>query len=148
MNQNKLSFDIETFKTHSNRIMLCTLLLLHNTAFDFKGHKFGHCIISPENSSISHNTRFVDSDGNEVEHKESFGNLQIIGNVVLDKDGKDLTIAHTIISTDLSADQWCAESLFHIDAFSDKAPKYLCKKLVIPENICISELFKLIESAA
>ena len=96
--KNKIYFDRDLFEAQSNRIMLCTLLLLHNTSFDFKGHKLGSCVISPENHSISHNARFVDADGKAVEHKESFGKLQITGNVVLNKEGKDLAISHTIRS--------------------------------------------------
>lgn len=106
---NKLRIDQDLFLKQSDKITLCTLLLLHNATFDFKGHKLGHTEISTNKESISHNTKFVDADGNEVEHIESFGNLQITGWVVLNNNGKDSRMGHPIMSTNLDAESWCAD---------------------------------------
>lgn len=148
LSQNKISFDKDKILTESNRITLCVLLLLHNSKFDYKGHKLGYCSISPEKESISHNTNFIDNDGNKIDIHESFGNLQILGHVVLKKDGKDLTIAYPIMSTDLDVKEWCSETLFNIEPLGETNSKHLCNRLKLGKDLIISENFKLIDESA
>lgn len=145
---NDIKIDDEKFHVQSDKVTLCTLLLFHRATFDFKGHKAGMCQISSEKSSISYNTRFVDADGNEVENNETYGNLQIGGTVILDKDGKDLSIGHTVMSTDLKVDDWCEDSLFVIEPFSDQTPQLMCKRVKLDNELSISGNFKLTQIVA
>jgi hypothetical protein len=144
---NKLLIDKDLFLKQSDKITLCTLLLLHNATFDFKGHKLGYTQISTEKESISHNTKFVDADGNEVEHIESFGNLHVTGWVVLNNNGKDVTMGHTIMSTNLDAETWCVKELFHIEPFNDDMPNHMCKRIKLKGDLTISDCFRIGEIA-
>lgn len=148
LTKNKISFDEQAFRSLSDKITLCTLLLFHNAEFDFKGHKKGSCHISSEHSSVSHNVRFVDPEGNEIEHKESFGNLAISGSVTIRKDGKDLSIGHCVMSTNLPAELWCADDLFHIEPLSENAPGHLYKKLKLQVDLRINNDFQLCQTGA
>jgi hypothetical protein len=140
---NKLIIDQDLFLKQSDKITICTLLLLHNATFDFKGHKLGYTKISAEKESISHNTRFVGADGNEVEHIESFGNLHVSGCVVLNDEGKEMTVCHTLMSTNLDVETWCVNELFHIEPFNDDLPNHMCKRIKINGDLTISECFKI-----
>ena len=141
--ENNLTHNKDTIEAQSNKIAMSVILLLHKSEFDIKGHKPGYCSVSPEKESISHNVRHVDKDGNDVEFEESFGKLQVNGYVVLDKNGTDLTVSHPIMSTELDAEDWCSETLFHIEPFSDQIPNHLCKRLKITDDLCVTEDFKL-----
>lgn len=143
LKNNKIIFDEQLLRTLSNKITICTLLLFHHSEFDFKGYKLGRCKISSEKESVSHNMRFVDADGNEVEHKEDFGNLSVQGTITLKKDGKDLSIAHCIMSTELDAEIWCSEALFYIESFSEEITNHMCKRLKLDVDLCINENFQL-----
>jgi len=148
LNKNHIIFDEAVLRHHSDKITVCTLLLFHHSEFDFKGYKPGQCEISPEKESISHNVKFVDADGNDIEHVETFGNLSVRGTITLEKDGKDLSIAHSVMETNLSAERWCAEELFHIEPFSEEMPSHMCKRLKLDVDLCINNDFQLSRTSA
>ena len=79
--------------------------------------------------------KFVDVDGNPVEHIESFGNLSVQGTVTLNHDNRDLNIAHTIMSTSLSAEEWCDNSLFELDVSEHG---FCYKKLILDNNLFLN----------
>lgn len=122
LKNNKVTFDEACLRSLSDKITICTLLLFHKSEFDIRGHKKARCEIAPEKESISHNMRFVDVDGNEVEHQEFFGKLSIRGAVTLKNDGKDLGITHDVMSTNLNVESWCSERLFRIEPLSQDIP--------------------------
>ncbi len=142
--QNKLNYVYDDFIKHSNCLVLSTLLLLHNATFNFKGYKAGYCQIHPEKESISYKNKFVDVDGNPVEIEQSFGKLCVYGSVILNKDGQDLTVSHTIMSTNLDVEKWCDDSLFEIEPLTDKTPDYLVKRIKFKDNLSMSKSCKLI----
>ena len=143
LKKNRLEFNESVLRKLSDKIAICILLLFHHSEFDFKGYKLGRCKISSEKESISHNVKFVDADGNDVDHDESFGNLSVTGTVTLEKDGKDLSIAHAIMATNLSSEIWCSDELFHIEPFSEEIPNHMCKRLKLDVDLCLNEGFKL-----
>lgn len=143
ISHNKLNFDNEALNENYERIILCVLLLLHNSQFDCGTIKPAYCHITSEKLSISHNTRFVDKDGNEVEITESFGTLQVNGHVVLDNNGKELTIGFPVLSTTLAAEIWCDPASFVIEPLSPEAPRYLCKRLKLDGDLLLNERFQL-----
>ena len=148
INHNKFKCDEALFVNQSNKITLCILLLLHNAEFDYKGYKPGYCKISSEHSEISHNIRWVDKDNNPVDLNESFGNLDIKGHVVVKNGDKDVTVAHTVATTNLKAEDWCEEQLFNIEPKSEHTPEYLCKRLNLDQDLLISSSFKLTSAHA
>lgn len=143
LKKNQIDFDEPGLRALSNRITICTLLLFHHSVFDFNGKKKGQCEISSENGSISHNVRFVDVAGNQVEHHETFGNLHVKGTVNVEKDGEELSISHTIMSTNLASQDWCSDELFKIEPMSKETPNYMCKRLMLDTNLCINTNFQL-----
>ena len=147
LHKNHISFDEDKILAQADKITLCVLLLLHNSKFDYKGHKLAYCTITPEKESVPYNTNFGDKDGNKIDIDKSFGNLQVLGNVILNKDGQDLTIAYTIITTELDAEEWCSERLFNIKPLEKTNLEYLYKHLKLGENLVISEDFKLIDKS-
>jgi hypothetical protein len=143
LKQNKIKFDEATLRSLSNKITVCVLLLFHHTEFDFKGYKLGRCKISPEKESISHNVKFVDVDGNEVFHEESFGNLSVQGTITVEMNGKEVPISHSVMATNLSAEEWCSSDLFYIEPLSKDVPNYMCKRLKLDVDLCINDDFQL-----
>ncbi|WP_421921177.1 hypothetical protein [Marinifilum sp.] len=144
--KNNFEIDISDFRKQSNYFTLCTLLLLHNTVFSFKGYKDGYCKISPEKNTIySYDKTTLDENDTEVEAFESFGNLNILGYVTLPRDGKDVTIVQTIMSTNLKAEKHCDESLFQIESsFHGDRSGNIIRLLELNENIKISQNRQLI----
>lgn len=136
---NKLNINEEELLKHSDKIAACVALLLHDTTFEYGAHKQGYCKVSCEKTSISFNQKFVDQDGNPVEHKESFGNLQVLGHVVLEKDGKDLTVCYPMMTTSLSAEDWCDEDMFVIEPITEDHPNYLHRKIIFDQALCFTE---------
>lgn len=140
---NKFSVNESNILKNSDKIALCVMLLLHDATFEYGAHKQGFCKISCDNTSISHKQRFIDADGNPVEHEESFGKLQVLGYVILDKDGKDLTVCYPLMSTNLSAEDWCDDEMFVIEPLSEDHPLYLQKKIDFEKNLYFTEAGKI-----
>lgn len=127
--KNKLAFDKDEFLAQGDRITVCILFLLHDTEFEFGGPKPGYCRVSCEKLSIAHNVRFVDGEGNPVDHSESFGQLQVQGHVVVAYKDSEVTVCYPLMVTNLEVEEWCDESLFKIEPISEKAPNYHHKKV-------------------
>lgn len=140
---NKLDVNEVNILNHGDRIVACVVLLLHETTFEYGAQKQGYCRVSCEKTSISHNQRFIDQDGNPVEHIESFGNLQVLGHVILDKDGKDLTVSYPLMTTNLSAEIWCEDEMFVIEPLAEDLPYYLHKKISFDMPLCFTDSGKI-----
>ncbi len=124
---NDLNFDESKFLLQGRILTLCILMLLHNCKFDFNGHKLGFSKISCEKTYIPYNMKIINSDRSISQHIESFGNLQIIGSIIVDNDGKDLTISYPLMTTDLKVEECCNENLFLIKPIDKTYPQLLYK---------------------
>jgi len=136
---NKLNVNEAEILTYSDRICACVALLLHDATFEYGAHKQGYCKVSCEKTSIPYYQRFIDQHGAPVEHKESFGNLQVLGHVVLEKDGKDLTVCYPLMTTNLSVEDWCDDEMFVIEPITEDHPNYLYKKIIFGQDLCFTE---------
>lgn len=136
---NKLNVDESELQKYSDRMASCVALLLHEATFEYGAHKQGYCKLSCEKTSISYNQKFVDQDGNSLEYIELFGNLQVLGYVVLDKDGKDLTVCYPLMTTNLPAEDWCDEGMFVIEPITEDQPNYLHRKIVFDQQLVFTE---------
>ncbi|MBW4422301.1 MAG: hypothetical protein KME13_24320 [Myxacorys californica WJT36-NPBG1] len=143
LHQNCFEFDEAQFRSKESKITLCILLLFHKTSFKFNSHKLGYSNISCDKPSIAHNVRLVDSNGNEVRYEETFGNLQISGNIILDTDGKDLQYRYPLISTNLKVEDWCDETLFSIEPLNQDNPDFLWKRVHLDSDLFLNNDFKL-----
>lgn len=140
---NKILVNEKKVFEQSDRITVCVMLLLHESKFEYGAHKQGYCRISCDKPSISHNQKFVDKDGNPVELEESFGSLQVQGHVVLEKEGKDLTICYPLMTTELDVEDWCDEGLFVIEPLTESLPHYLHKKVKLDDALYFTDEGKL-----
>lgn len=147
LHKNNLEFDQEKFLAQGDRLIVCILFLLHETEFEFGGPKPGYCRISCDKLSIAHNVRFIDDEGNPVEHSETFGNLQVQGHVVVAWNDSEITICYPLMVTDLDVEKWCDKSLFVVEPLSDQAPEYLCRKVQF-DNLTINGEGKLSAAGA
>lgn len=136
---NKLELNEDLFLAQSEKIILLLLLVMHEAEFKYGGKVPGYCKISCEKTFISHNQRFVDTEGNLVEVEESFGCLQLLGYVVVPKDGKDLTVCYPVIATDLKVDSVCDESIFTVEPLSDEHPNILFKRANFEQELIFKE---------
>lgn len=136
---NGLKVNEGLFLAQSEKIILLLLLIMHEAEFKHGGRVPGYCRISCERTSISHNQRFIDSDGNPVDIEESFGHLQLVGHVVVPKDGNDLKVCYPILVTQLKVEAACDESLFVIEAFSSEHPNMLCKKAKFEQDLILTD---------
>jgi hypothetical protein len=146
--ENKLTYDRQKLAQQADRISLCILALLHDTRFDFNGHKLGNCAIAADSLAISHGVTYLDEHGKEVPNPESFGHLQLHGHVAAQYNGGDVQVAYTVFQTSLDALSWCDDSLFAIEYSTAGEQMFAWRKLDTSGAIGISEAFKLVRVAA
>jgi len=144
LQKNKINFNESYLRLISDKVTICTLLLVHKSNFDIKGYRLAHSEIACEESYILHNVKFVDVHGKEVEHNQAFGNLSIRGCVTLESN--ELTICHTIMSTTLDTELWCSESLFKIEPLSEEMSNHMCKRIKLDVDLTLDNQFKLTAS--
>lgn len=137
--QNDIKMNEDKFREQSEKFMLAVLLLMHEVEFHYGASEPGSCAISCENISISHNQQFVDPEGNPVERKETFGNLQLLGHVVVPKGDKGLSVCYPILCTSLDTETNCHISIFKIEALSNLNPNYLVKKADFNQVLAFTE---------
>lgn len=135
----KLKVCEDDFINQQQRITLCILLLIHDAKFKFGGGKQGYCTLSCEKTELPYGVKYVDPEGNPVEDTQTFGNLQINGHVVVDKDGRDLQVCYPLMSTDLEAVSWCEDNLFVIEPLSQEYSQHLYKKIKFDGDLVFSE---------
>lgn len=142
---NKMTFNEQDILNQSDRIMLCVLPLIHNTKYDFKGHKNGTCSIGCEKNSIPFDMTFINENGVLVEIKESFGNLQINGTVPTINKEHEIMVSFPVITTNLDVEKWCDNSLFTID---EREGRYKLKVVNFDGSVGINQKFNLIKQNA
>jgi hypothetical protein len=135
----KLTVDKEAFLAQSDKITLCILLLIHDAEFKFGGYKPGLCKLSCEKTAFPHNVNYVDVDGNPVDVEDNYGKLQIQGHVIINKDGKDLTVCFPLMSSDLDAEKWCDGSMFCIEPLSEEHSQHIYKKIKFDGDLVITD---------
>lgn len=140
---NKLDVNIAKILEYSDKITICVMLLLHNTKFEYGILNQGYCKISCENPSIPYNQVFIDKDGNPIEHKDSFGSLQVLGYVELDSDGKPLVACYPLMTTNISAEKWCDEDMVTIEQIGEHSPDYLYRKIMFDSHLYFNDSEKI-----
>ena len=140
---NELTINENEFIKNADKIILCVLLLLHDSEFNFDGYKFGYCKLSCNKTFILHTQNLVDQNGNKIDYSESFGTLQLHGYVILDKNGKDITISFPLMTTDLLVDEWCDNTLFNLTALDETHPNLLHKIVNFDQELNFNSEWKI-----
>lgn len=135
---NELTVNENEFLKNTDKLIVCVLLLLHDSEFDFDGYKFGYCKLSCEKTFILHTQNLVDQNGNKIDYFESFGTLQLHGYVTLNKNGKDTTISFPLMTTNLLVDEWCDDALFNLKALDETHPNLLHKIINFDQELNFS----------
>jgi hypothetical protein len=140
---NKILLDDALIYQQGDKVMLCVLLLLHNTEYDFKGHKKGYCKISCEKTGLLLGLKYLDEAGKVISINESFGMLALNGHVAVSNNGSDVTVCFPIVSTTLQAEDWCDQSLFSIGPNQPGDNSLLFRRVELDQNLSIGSNFKL-----
>ncbi len=143
LDTNGFSYNREAIALRSNKITLCILLLMHMAEFSYKALKNGVCQIRSAEETVLVNQRAVDTNGTEVELNQSFGKLSLVATVHIHELEKPLSVSHTIMSTDLDAEDWCDEGLFVVEPITPEHSHVLWRRLVLGDELRISSDFRL-----
>lgn len=114
LHKNNFPIEKDVIMTQRAKIILCVMLLMHRSEFDFYGIYPVRCIIS-----------------------DSFGHLGV-GVLVpfIHKDGGISWASYEIFSTDLSPKEFCDESL-EVEESSPDQPGEIVRKLNFDQDLCL-----------
>lgn len=112
LSQNGLTFDEKNIVDNFDKITLCILVLLHNTAFNINSHRPARCEVSCDKVAVIRNMNAVNESGEVVVINEEFGCLNINGLIPILNNGNEINICYSLFSTNLRVDYWCDSTLF------------------------------------
>jgi hypothetical protein len=102
LKSNRLVFDEHAISKQRSTVILCVMLLMHQTSFEFSDDAKGECRIALEHPNTS-----------------EFGELQVMGTVsVTMPDGAVVSWGFPVFISGLQAVDYCDDSLFRNHAFS------------------------------
>lgn len=127
---NNLEIDATKILKYSDKIEICTMLLLHDATFEYDNHTPGYCKISCENRYVLQDETFVDA-----EYKKSFGNLQVSGHIVVDVDGKNTDMCYTLMQTNVPVEKWCDDDMFVTELITENGHDFLRKKILLDSSL-------------
>lgn len=106
LKHNKLAFDENAIVSQKPTIILCVMLLMHQSRHEFDETATGDCQIATEHASV-----FKEMP---PEHQgEGFGELQVIGSIgCIRPDGSPFSVAYPVFQSGLKAVDYCDDSLF------------------------------------
>lgn len=115
LHKNKFIFDEDAIMVQREKIILCVMLLMHHTQFDFGESPLGKCGISSD-----------------------FGSLDVWAEIPIKvKDGGIGWASYQIFTSDLSPDKFCDESLFVVEELLPDQPGKFVKKLNFNQDLCL-----------
>ncbi|UZE21861.1 hypothetical protein LOY67_17595 [Pseudomonas sp. B21-056] len=109
---NKLNFDERAVLEQQPNIVLCVMLLMHQSTYDFGDGAMGECMITAECPSVT--LGFPADFG-----APGFGDLQVSGMVRADVGGRSIGLAFAVFSSGLRVSELCDESLFSVKVLSE-----------------------------
>lgn len=115
LQHNKLMFDEATIIAQQPTIILCVMLLMHQTKFILENGATGECRMCVEN------TRVVNGQGAPSEDiGADSGEIQVLGMVSLVRpDGSPLEVSYPIFLSGLKTIDCCDDSLFSNNVFPE-----------------------------
>ncbi|MBV7571787.1 hypothetical protein KW846_03655 [Pseudomonas sp. PDM32] len=138
LKSNDLVFDEKAIRAQQSGIIICVMLLMHQTAYDFGGDALGSCQISAENNAVM--------NGFPLELKENtFGELQVVGNVscaVPQGNGDVLDLEFQVFKSGLRVLDYCNVSLFTQRPIAE-APEYSRIVVNLDQHLVFTEGGKL-----
>lgn len=104
LRMNKLAFDENAVLAQKPTIILCVMLLIHQTTFPFEEKKTGKCCIGVDRSR-----------GTAPDYgSQTFGTIDVQGMVdIVRPDGRPMTVAFPILQSGLLVSDYCDPSLFN-----------------------------------
>lgn len=136
---NKLNVDPIKLTKYSDKIIVCTMLLLHKTIFEFSDHTKGYCEISCDETRVPYIPITLNENKDPLQIKESFGNLKVMGNVDLNVNGKNKILCYEVMTTTVSADDWCDDNMLILEKPTEHTSQSLYKKMVFDAHLCFND---------
>lgn len=127
LRSNRLIFDEGSVIAQKPAIVLCVMLLMHQSRYDFGGGPVGECLVSAEHPSIPL--------GIPEDHiGAGFGSLQVVGLLSYQVAGKPLRVAYPVFQSDLKVSDYCDPSLFKVEAIPE-APDVFLKTITLERDL-------------
>lgn len=129
---NKIKFNENNIKLYSDKITVCTILLMHNASYTYNGMNLGTSYITYKN--LVEITQGFDPN-------IDFGNLLVGGSIaVRTKTGDELKFGGPLMFTNLNAEEWCSPELVSIEVKEDGRQ---IKVLNLEENLVLNHIGKI-----
>ncbi len=115
LRHNKLMFDEATLIEQHPKIILCVMLLMHQTKFILESGITGDCRMGVENTRV-----FTDQGAPTEDTAVTSGLLQVMGTVSLVRpDGSPMEMSYPVFLSDLQIIDYCDASLFSNSVFPE-----------------------------
>lgn len=127
---NRLDFDEAAIRAQQPAIVLCVMLLMHQSRYELSDGCFAECSINVENHSVILGLP-------EGANLSGYGPLQIHGVISIEQPGGPVTVAYPIFQSNLQATEHCDDSLFIVEPV-EQVPGLHCRKIVLDQALVLS----------
>lgn len=135
LSRNKLKFKADDIMAQRGAIVLCVMLLMHQSQFEFGGVSLGGCIIHSFPSG-----ELVGSEVSVKFNSGDFGTLDVMGIVPATRHDGLIKVhfktSYPVFTTNLSAIDYCDESLFVLEEMSEQ-PGFYRKRIAFDQPLCL-----------
>jgi hypothetical protein len=136
LKHNKLVFDEGAITAQQPTIVICVMLLMHQSSHEFDGNAKGECRIAVEHPNV---VKGLGPEDGEL----AFGELQVTGSVgCIRPDGSPFTVAYPVFQSGLKATDYCDESLF-VDQPVAEVPNLIRTEINLDGDLLLLESGKL-----
>lgn len=141
-NMNGLGADEIAIREQQDILLLCLMLLMHKTKFNFGGVEDGECMISSATPSIPLGV-VVGIKPPPVLISPSFGLLQVNGKVKVETAAGLVTVAYPVFTTPLLASDKCDASLFVVEEPLKEHPGFYLSTIAFDQPLTLTTARKL-----
>lgn len=134
LHRNQLIFKKEAIMAQRDHIVLCVMLLMHLSQFDFKDQPSCRCYIS----SLPPSDQSNEIVGNDVHVNFPRNTLLVTSLIEFPENTGPVTFWQHIFTSDLSVSNYCPESVLAGGKWGEYAGLYL-----FDQNLCLVENWKL-----
>jgi hypothetical protein len=143
-----IGFDVVRFIAQMDRVSLALLCLLSGTEFVLPDGDVAKCLLSTE-----HHFRILTGQrktpiGEVTSEPSQFSALQISGNIQVLNQGRQITVAYPLVTTNLNPHDHCDASLFEIHSEENEFGEFRAEFVNLAADMALTPQFKLVRAAA
>jgi hypothetical protein len=142
-----VQFNESALAAQTDRVSLALLCLLSGTEFTFPDGEIARCTLATESHYRILEGKRRTPIGVVTSDPSALGHLQIWGNVNVVSDGKQLTVAYPVITTNLDPHEHCAESLFQTLSEENEFGTFRAEFINLEPHMAMTSSFQLIPAA-